>query len=549
MRDNQVETILRACIILVMGCSVYAQSTWTRAYGGSRIDVGTSVVRTPDGGYVVVGHMQSNDGDFDGMTKEDRPGVWDDIFVMKVDSIGKIIWKRTFGGNRCEIAYGATLTTDSGIVIAGFSEAEDKDMIGMNKGSYDVLVVKYDQQGALLWKKRYGGSYFDEARAIVPTGDNSVVLAGYNNSADGDFADIGKAENDQWEGDAFIMKIGSDGEVLWKKGLQGSRNDVAHALSRCPDGGFIVCGETSSADGHFPSTGKGWVDVFVAKTDSRGKVLWVRTYGGTGKEWGYALQALPDGGYVVAGSTDSRNGDFPKPATDTPGVDTDIFIMKLDSAGNIDWKRSFSGRGNDEALALEVTERGGIIVTGFSTSTDGDFAGRNKGDSDIFLCRLEPDGATRWQRSIGGAMDERGMAVTSDDSGDMVLTGYTSSKDGDFASVNRMFCNVFIIKLDANGTFVRTVSVDDIVSNSAGLSVTPNPVSSFSSISCTLVQPAMVRVEVVDMLGRVVDVVSSGYRDEGTITIPYDASLLASGAYQLRMTANGGVQAVMMLVR
>jgi hypothetical protein len=174
-----------------------------KVLGGSGDDWGNSITTTRDQGVVVTGSTTSNDGDFHEMNR----GWWD-IFVVKYDSLGDIRWKKTFGGPHTDMCNSIDTTIDGGYVLTGYSETREGDIEGLNKGYPDVLVIKLDSLGDIQWKKTYGGSQWDEGHSITSSSDGGYVLTGYTHSTDGDFKGMNKGRSD-----IFVMKLDSNGNL------------------------------------------------------------------------------------------------------------------------------------------------------------------------------------------------------------------------------------------------------------------------------------------------------------------------------------------------
>ena len=160
--------------MMMWSCSVLlSQETWKKTYGGTFHEMGQSITTTPDGGLVLTGYTSSNDGDFGGMNKGDY-----DIFIIKLDAQGNVLWKKTYGGSKYDYGQSITTTSDGGSVLTGTTFSNDGDFNGMNKGDADIFVIKLDTNGEIQWKKTYGGSGNDYGYSIITTPDSGLVLTG-----------------------------------------------------------------------------------------------------------------------------------------------------------------------------------------------------------------------------------------------------------------------------------------------------------------------------------------------------------------------------------
>ena len=309
-------------VMMMWSCGVlHGQETWVKTFGGSELEDGNSITTTPDGGYGLMGTTHSNDGDFEGLNKGER-----DIFAMKLDSRGDVLWTKVFGGREIELGFSITTTPDGGYVLTGETYSNDGDFEGMNKGYTDFFVIKLDSHGDIQWKKVLGGRGNETGFSIATTPDAGYVLTGETQSNDGDF----KGMNNGYT-DFFVIKLDSHGNVQWKKTFGGSEWDWGRSITKTPDGGYVLTGSTNSIDNDFNGMNKGMDDIFVIKLDSRGNVEWKKTFGGSEWDWGRSITKTSDGSYVLTGWTESNDGDF----KGTNKGRKDIFVIKLDSNGNL----------------------------------------------------------------------------------------------------------------------------------------------------------------------------------------------------------------------
>jgi hypothetical protein len=396
-----------------------------------------------------------------------------------------------------------------------------------------------NSNGEILWKKTLGGSGYESGLYLTTTSDGSILIISGTSSNDGDFKGMNKGI---W--DIFVIKLSSTGEVQWKKTFGGSREDLGLSLTTTSDDGMVLTGHTQSNDGDFEGMGKGNWDIFVIKLSSNGEILWKKTLGGSGYEEGLSLTTTSDDGMVLAGHTQSNDGAFEGMGKG----DWDIFVVKLNSNGEVLWKKTFGGVREDLGLSLTTTSDGGMVLTGYTQSNDGDFEGMGKGDWDIFVVKLNSNGEVIWKKTFGGIGFESGRSITTTSDDGILITGGTSSNDGDFNRMNKGGYDIFIMKLDTDGYYTPSTSIDEQTSTSTPLLVTPNPLSTSSTITYTLDTSSLVRIELMNTLGQVVDVVFAGYRESGTHGLPLNVSSLTSGMYSVRMTSDFGVHTTQVCV-
>lgn len=443
----------RLFCLLIIGFLLFTvdglgQNTWVKTYGGSLIDKGVSIVPTNDGGCVVTGVTSSNDGDFSGMNKG-----FDDIFVMKLKLNGDIVWINTFGGSEGrdnEKVYSITSTFDGGYILTGFTSSNDGDFSGMNKGGSDIFVIKLNSSGKIVWKKIFGGSGYECGFTITTISDGGYMLTGETSSYDGDFTERNNRDTrDKNCMDIFVIKLKSNGDIDWKKTFGGSNQDWGRSMISTPDGGCILTIITYSNDGDFIGMRKyDKDDILVVKLNSNGKIIWRKMFGGSKIEdvSRLSITISTDGGYVLTGYTKSNDGDF----TIKKGNDQDIFVIKLNSIGDVQWKKRFGGSSYEYSHSITTSKDGGYVITGGTFSNDGDFSGMKKSGNDIFVIKLNSKGVIVWKNTFVGDNVLIGNLTQTKDDG-YVMTGGTYYDNVDFGGVDKKGYGIFVMKLDKYG--------------------------------------------------------------------------------------------------
>ncbi len=435
---------------------------WQKSYGGSETEVkeggkepGPSTVQyTTDGGYILVGTSNSNDGDVSG-NKGNR-----DIWVLKVNGTGALQWQKSLGGSQDDRGYSVKQTTDGGFIIAGTTRSNDGDVTGY-KDWEDYWVVKLDSSGAIQWQKTYGGSKDDEARSIIQTSDGGYIVAGYSNSTDGDVTG-NKGGFDHW-----IVKLDNTGSIQWQKNFGGGEDDRAYAIQQTTDGGYIVAGTARSNDGDVTGY-KDWEDYWVVKLDGNGTIQWQKTLGGTQDDIARSIVQTADGGYIVAGYSNSSNGDI----TNNKGG-FDHWVVKLDSTGTLVWQKNFGGGQDDRGYSVEKTSDGNFILVGNARSNDGDVTGFHNWE-DYWVVKFNNSGTLLWQKILGGDRDDSAHSVALTPDG-YIISGYTDSTDGDITTNHGQF-DLWVVKLKEG-----TMATQDI--QTAKIALSPNPVKDILNIT------------------------------------------------------------------
>lgn len=284
----------------------------------------------------------------------------------------------------------------------------------------------YAQIPALNWAKQYGGSSVDIPFAIKFTADGGTIAAGYTSSNDGQ---AGLHPNrDYW--DLWVIKLGSCGNIQWQKSVGGTAYETAKDVIQTADGGFMVLGETNSTDGDVVQGYGGTKDIWVLKLSASGNTEWQKRYGGNNLDVGNRIIATPDGGYLIAATSSSNDGDIK--GNHSTGTYTDGVLMKISASGAVQWSRCFGGSKNDELLDLLLIN-GKIFAAGYANSTDGDIPPSQK-NYDVWLLALDENGNKIFSKIYGGSQNDVAYAMCKGTDGTLTLAGYSTSGDGDITA-------------------------------------------------------------------------------------------------------------------
>jgi Secretion system C-terminal sorting domain len=423
---------------------------WQRSLGGSDDEIANSIQQTTDGGYIVAGISSSDDGDVSG-NYGGFSGT-QDCWVIKLSSAGNIEWQECLGGTDDDQAYSIQQTTDGGYIVAGHSGTDDGETSGYTGGSGGYLIIKLNSNGIIKWQKSFGGSQWDEANSIQQTTDSGYIVAGSSSSNDGDVSGNHGA-NDCW-----VVKLNESGNIEWQKSLGGSQGDLANSIRQTTDGGYIMAGYTQSNDGDV-SGNHGNNDYWVVKLDGGGNVEWQKTLGGSNFDEANSIQQTADGGYIVAGWSNSNDGDV----SGNHG-DYDYWVVKLNNNGNIEWQKSLGGSNTDNATSIQQTADGGYIVAGYVWSSDGDVR-NNHGPDDYWVVKLDNTGNIIWQKCLGGTTGDNASSIQQTADGGYIVAGQSISDDYDVTG-NHGGYDMWIVKLGADAVLpLRLISFTGILEN------------------------------------------------------------------------------------
>lgn len=342
--------------------------------------------------------------------------------------------------------------------MAGSSNSINGDVTG-NNGSSDCWVVKLSGDGELIWQKSLGGSDPDFATSMHIV-DDGFILVGRSNSSDGDIS------TNQGGFDFWVVRLSDVGSIIWQKSFGGSLSDIPNSVFHTGDEGFILAGVTKSNDGDVIGH-HGGEDFWVVKLNDLGDIEWQKCLGGSKDETAMDVKPTPDNGFIVLGYTSSSDGDV----SNNHGGN-DIWIVKLDGIGNIEWEHSLGGSKDDLASSVLLNGNGGYVVAGFSYSNDDDVS-NNQGEADIWVVELDSSGKIVWESSFGGSLTEGANQVGKNESG-YIIVGSTFSNDGDIFQ-NHGELDYWIIQLDATGEIIWQKTLGGSDSEEAfGLQYTDN---------------------------------------------------------------------------
>jgi len=294
-------------------------SLWSQTYGGDDEDWAWSLIQDADGGYSMAGWSESS------------VGYYEDAYVVKTDAAGDTLWTRFLGGTGADRAWEHSQTADGGYLVAGFISAPMTSVC-------DMWLARLDAQGDTLWTRAWGGSGSEEARAMAPTSGGGCVMAGYTESFGVGLADF------------YVVRTDANGDSLWGRTFGGEATEWASAVIQTSDDDILAAGVTVSF-------GAGSEDIWVVKISGDGDSLWSHTYGGDETDYVWSIIEVSDGGYLLAGSTGSFGA----------GLE-DMWLVRIDEDGNELWNQTFGGMSDDEGWSVVETSDGGFLIAGKTES-------------------------------------------------------------------------------------------------------------------------------------------------------------------------------------
>lgn len=417
---------------------------WQKCLGGSDEEDGYYAIPTSDGGCIACGISTSNDGDVSGnhLYYDSVSGNWFtnlDTWVVKTDALGNIEWQRSLGGSFGEWTGEIIQTSDGGYAIIGTTGSADGD-VTFNHGGGDVWLVKLDSNGNVSWQKTYGGPGDEGGSSIVQTVDSGFVFVGFAIEDGGDVA----GHHGSLGADFWIVKTDSNGAIEWQKCLGGSGDEGAVSIIMTFTGDFLITGMTSSSDGDV-TFNHGGGEYWVVKIDGSGNILWQKTYGGTSIDSPKQIvQSTDSNFFYVIGDTQSNNGDV----SNLHGAHPDFWCIKIDTAGSLIWQKTLGSSGTDYGFSVDKTSDGGCVVMGGISAADGDVTvNYGNGSLDYWVAKLSSQGQLQWQKSLGGSSNDLGRCVKQTPDGGFILNGYSVSNNIDVTNNHSIYGDYWLVKL------------------------------------------------------------------------------------------------------
>ena len=393
----------------------------SKCFGGSNAEYGRNIISTNDGSLVMCGSTTSNDGDVSG-----NHGIIGqlDLWLMKTNTDGIIQWQKCLGGTGAEQNGIVRQTIGGGLIIGGWTNSNDNHVAG-NHGSLDFWVVKTDSGGNILGQSCFGGTGTEKFWDIIQTVNGRYVATGYTVGSNN-----GDVSGNHGLTDAWVVQFDENGQINWQKCLGGSGGEELTRVIQTIDGGYILVGNTSSNNGDvngYHGGTAGSTDGWLVKLDSEGSLQWQKCIGGTSNDFLFTIEPTSDGGYLLAGQTDSNDGDV---SGNHGGADG--WVIKIDSSGNILWKKCLGGTSSEIFNTINLTNDGGYLLAGVTSSNDGNISG-NHGGSDGWLVKLNHSGNIEWSYCIGGSMNDSFISMLTTAENQVFLSGQSASNNGDVA--------------------------------------------------------------------------------------------------------------------
>ncbi len=354
---------------------VKSHEEFQHAVGGEGEDECLNILEVKDKekGYLISGNTQ-------GIGAGKR-----DFYLSRIDSVGKLMWTKTYGGKDNEFGGFVEKTNDDNFVLVGYTES-------FNSDNNQILLIKVDPKGSILWSKTIGLDRSVYATTLTVVRDGGIVILGET---------INK-ESKIKHSDILVTKTDKDGNILWSKIIGGERTDYGYSISETIDHGYIIGGETNSF-------GKGDWDFYFVKLKESGDIEWTRAFGTDSSDYGRVARQAPDGTFILGGTCVTGKD-----------VDMEIGLVRVDANGGLIWAKTMGGQSAEYLLDLVTLDEKSFAIAGYTSSFGLE-------QEDAFICILDYNGKMKWMKSYGGPQEDHGVALCKTTNEGIILAGQTSS--------------------------------------------------------------------------------------------------------------------------
>ncbi len=513
-------------ILLLVTQLLTAQDViWQHKAGGKYADFLYDAVSTLDYGFLLAGASLSQ-------TNPDvqHAGTYD-YMLTKYDEDGQKQWTKFFGGKGIDHLKQIIPTFDGGYLLAGISNSDKNGIKSTeNIGQFDIWLIKLDINGGIRWQKTLGGQANERIGQIIRASDGGFFIAG--SSASEDFIPSGnkfsspdliiKDGENFGALDYWLVKVDSNGQLVWQQTYGGRYNDMLRQVVELSDGSLILAGNSASpVSGNKTITGKGKTDWWVLKTDRNGKVLWQKSYGDTSDDKLFAMIVLKDGNILLGG-----NG-TPIEKTKTKNS-ADIVLLKINPNGDKLWQTAFDNNG-DDFLTNIVQNNDGTLILGAYTAANTKLPLTGKGKDDFLLIKTQADGTELWRRSIGTSRKE-------------VLQKIIATRDGGYVLVGSSIKHTAKGDADSDFLIVKIADKDKQLHERLPLEAIPNPALNYTKAVIGK-DYEKGRLQLLDLNGKVLQTEDL----TGERIIPVNMNGYPAGIYIIHVTADKSESSVKVL--
>ncbi len=531
-------------VIALLSIHSFAQApnwAWAKSAGGIDNDQSNSIAIDAAGNTYITGSFASTTITFGGTTLTNNgSNSTNDVFIAKYDANGNVIWAKSAGGiDYDDVESIATDLAGNIYIIGGFRSPTITfgTTTLSNIGTANVFVVKFDSNGNVIWAKSANGTLnsFVWGNGIAIDAAGNASFTGYFGNTNITFGTTTLTNNSIGiNNDVFIAKYDTNGNVLWAKSAGGTSDDFGRSISVDASGNSYITGVFSSPTITFGATtltnnnSNDTADIFITKYDTNGNVNWAKSIGGTGDDYSRSIATNAVGNSYITGFFTSPSITFGT-TTLTNNGSADILIAKYDANGNVVWAKSSGGNADDYSYSIAIDEIGNAFITGAFLSpiiTFGATTLTNNGNYDIFVTKYDSNGNVLWAQSTGSIYGDFGGGIATETAGNTYITGAFQSPTITFGATtltNNELFDIFIAKLGGTTGIAEMEKGETVL-------LAPNPFTSQLSISFNEAQKNT-SIKLMNTLGECIQQLTTSNQQ-----LILDMSGLARGMYFVQIT-------------
>ncbi|WP_264550623.1 T9SS type A sorting domain-containing protein [Flavobacterium sp. N2038] len=525
---------------------------WEKSYGGQHADYLFDAQPTADYGFILAGSSLSNKT---GNKTDDNHGDLD-YWIWKMNEKGDLDWQKSIGGAGFDLLQSIKTTSDGGFILAGTSNSNNSfEKKESCKGLTDFWVIKLNASGGEQWQRTIGGNGSDELLCAFETRDGGYILGGSSSSSPLSITDTksnekisattksdmySKTEKSRGNMDYWLVKLDKQGVIEWQKTYGGKYADLLRSVEQTTDNGFILAGYSNSPiSGEKEDNNKGVGDIWVLKLNDVGEIQWQNSYGADGDDQPYVIHQTSDGGYIIGANSNSKNA-----LTTMGGIvgnGTDFWVLKLDEKGATVWSKTFD-YGKVDILTSLVENKDHTYLIGGYAQTESKLPRNGIVGKATNLIAKEKDGINDY---IALKIDEKGEELwnkTVGSGGEDILRKLIETRDGGYLMAGTSNSGSSKDKNSNIGSndfwVVKLKDKTKVEKVKASIEAIPNPASTYTNVIIGY-DFNEGTASVIDIAGRVLQ-----HFEISSRTVPVDLSHYTEGIYIIKIQTDTKTESV-----
>ena len=420
-----------------------------------------------------------------------------DILLIKTDSFGNILWQSLYGGSRDDISVSVFENSDKTYLVIGSTNSFSHMTF-----DYDIYLLKLSANGDTLWTKTVeNDSTYERAYSSIITADNNILVVGTVQSFSDGIQNM------------LVIKMNKNGNIIWEKTFGGDVSEIGESVLETIDNGFLITGETTS----FGISTPFYTNVYLVRTDANGDSLWTRYYGNTWYDYSRSIIAVDDNSYIVSGWYATNGAEV-----------SDFYTLRIQDNGDTTWTYLYGGGGYEYSFDIIKTGNNEFILIGNTNSS-------GAGSYDIYLVNIDSSGDTLWTKTFGSAIYENAKGALKTDDGHYII--YGDRKPHSHSNVS----DILLAKINLNGTSDIGETNNSLPSGFILEQNYPNPFNPSTIIKYSIPVSAFTQIKVYDMLGMEITTLLNEYMQAGNYEMEFNAEffagILPNGIYFYRIIA------------